>query len=252
MRNAVPACLSSLFEGGKILPHHMPDYLAEVVKVKCLPNSEVDLDVDVTRLHCVLMRRALAMFDQQKYEEARKILEALMQLDDKHELTLYNLACAEALLGETDKAMMHLNAAVDNGFLDVTHMQADTDLNAVKSLPEFAALVHRMEEKNNKKIALIPLRKVSTEEKAPEIIKKEEEKAPEIISSEEEEEEQFPEIIKKEEEKAPEIIISKEEAQYERELHLLEDMGFTDKQKNIALLIAQKGDLANVITILFG
>jgi len=259
---AVPSCLERLFEGGKILPNHLPDYLQDAVKVRNLPNSEVDLDVDVSRLHPALMRHALALFDQKRYEEAKKILEALKQLNDKDPLTLYNLACAEALLGEKERALTHLSASVENGYANLAHMKADSDLESLRVLPGYVALVNKMEDEEKKNMMKAPfaLNSInnnnnnnninSSSSSSSTVEKKEEEKIPEIsnevvvVVEEEEKKQEEENAVKKEEEE-------KTAKQFENELRLLEDMGFMDRQQNLALLASEKGDLASVIAMLF-
>jgi hypothetical protein len=73
------------------------------------------------------------------------------------------------------------------------------------------------------------------------------------VEQPEKEQEKKEEEPKKEEakiESAPKQV-SEEESQYESELQLLADMGFIDRQKNLVLLVANDGDLPNVIHQLF-
>jgi hypothetical protein len=53
----------------------------------------------------------------------------------------YNLACAEARLGETDTAVEHLRAALElrPGLTDLA--RGDTDLDALRDDPRFVELV---------------------------------------------------------------------------------------------------------------
>jgi tetratricopeptide (TPR) repeat protein len=54
----------------------------------------------------------LPLFDSGRHEEAKRVLiDALDRYDDRGTI-LYNLACAEAQLGETDAALEHLSAAL--------------------------------------------------------------------------------------------------------------------------------------------
>lgn len=55
----------------------------------------------------------------------------------------YDLACYLALSGDTDRAFATLNTAIDEGYLDAAHLQADPDLQALHPDPRFArALDH--------------------------------------------------------------------------------------------------------------
>jgi tetratricopeptide (TPR) repeat protein len=55
--------------------------------------------------------------------------------------TQYNLACAEARSGNTDKAFDHLFAAIDAGFDGAEHMRSDSDLDAIRKDPRFRQAV---------------------------------------------------------------------------------------------------------------
>ena len=56
---------------------------------------------------------------------------------------LYNAACSFALAGQPEAATDALAAAVAAGWSDAAHMQADTDLAALRARPEWADLVDR-------------------------------------------------------------------------------------------------------------
>ncbi|ATB46215.1 DUF6624 domain-containing protein [Corallococcus macrosporus] len=56
----------------------------------------------------------------------------------------YNAACAASLLGEREEALVWLERAVEEGFNDAKHLQKDSDLDNVRSLPGYAALEQRV------------------------------------------------------------------------------------------------------------
>jgi quercetin dioxygenase-like cupin family protein len=79
----------------------------------------------------------LPLFGQGRYAEAKaRLVEAL----ERHEADgglLYNLACAEARLGETDAALQHLAAAVEER-PDLSKLaREDEDLAAIRDDPRF-------------------------------------------------------------------------------------------------------------------
>jgi tetratricopeptide (TPR) repeat protein len=89
-----------------------------------------EVNIDVFRL-----------FQEDKIEEAKEMItDALGRFEDRGALT-YNLACAEARLGETDSAVEHLRAALElrPGLTDLA--RGDTDLDALREDPRFAELV---------------------------------------------------------------------------------------------------------------
>ncbi|MCL6501328.1 MAG: protein kinase [Pirellulales bacterium] len=56
-------------------------------------------------------------------------------------ITLYNVACAYALLGEVEKAMCCLENAVTHGYAHKAWLAHDSDLASLRSLPRFQALL---------------------------------------------------------------------------------------------------------------
>ena len=82
-----------------------------------------------------------AMFENGAIEEAKQMVtDALDRFDDRTALT-YNLACAEARLGETDAAFTHLAAALELRPSLADLAREDTDLDGLRDDPRFAGLV---------------------------------------------------------------------------------------------------------------
>ena len=61
----------------------------------------------------------------------------LVELAPRSTRALYNLACAEARSGNTDRAFDRLFAAIDAGFDGADHMRDDSDLDALRNDPRF-------------------------------------------------------------------------------------------------------------------
>jgi len=80
-------------------------------------------------------------------EKAREFLKEQAGLSPFHRTTpLYNLACVEALLGEKlEKALEYLQEAVAAGWTDVEHIKKDTDLDALRGLEAYQALIASLE-----------------------------------------------------------------------------------------------------------
>lgn len=82
-----------------------------------------------------------ALFERGEIAEAKEMVtEALGRFEDRDALT-YNLACAEARLGETDAAMEHLRAALELRPSLADLARGDTDLDAIRGDPRFLELV---------------------------------------------------------------------------------------------------------------
>jgi hypothetical protein len=54
---------------------------------------------------------------------------------------LYNLACADALLGEKDAALDHLRAAIEERPAFAESAREDSDFESIRDDPRFAELV---------------------------------------------------------------------------------------------------------------
>jgi hypothetical protein len=81
----------------------------------------------------------LPLFGSGRHEEAKRVLiDALDRYDDRGTI-LYNLACAEAQLGETDAALEHLSAAVQERPDLGENARDDDDLAPIRDDPRFLA-----------------------------------------------------------------------------------------------------------------
>ena len=58
-------------------------------------------------------------------------------------LARYNLACSLARAGRPDEAIDSLSKAILLGYDDLAHMDVDPDLDSLRDLPEFRALLGR-------------------------------------------------------------------------------------------------------------
>jgi hypothetical protein len=86
-------------------------------------------------------RDVFALLDDGRNAEAKALLlDALDRCEDRGSL-LYNLACAEAQLGETDAALEHLRAALGERPAWIESAREDADLAPLRDDPRFAKLV---------------------------------------------------------------------------------------------------------------
>lgn len=81
------------------------------------------------------------MFDRGEYEQAKQLLTDSLGRYEDDAGVLYNLACAEALLGERDEAIDHLRAALQNHPAFAESARDDSDFEAIRGDPRFAELV---------------------------------------------------------------------------------------------------------------
>jgi adenylate cyclase len=79
-------------------------------------------------------------------EETHASLRRALELDPSDGLVLYNCACAHALLGEGDRAVLLLRRAFDSGFRAVVHSaRTDSAFQSILEHPAFQGLVAELE-----------------------------------------------------------------------------------------------------------
>ena len=74
-------------------------------------------------------------------EEALKAHKKAAEFDQFAGIATYNVACAHALMHDSNAAMESLMDAVENGFDDVSQMEIDSDLNSLHTDVRFAKLL---------------------------------------------------------------------------------------------------------------
>ena len=81
----------------------------------------------------------IPLFGEGRYEEAKRYLQLLLERYPEHPGMTYNLACAEARLGETDAAMTHLEEAMERDSRFSEYARTDEDLASLRDDPRFPA-----------------------------------------------------------------------------------------------------------------
>jgi tetratricopeptide (TPR) repeat protein len=82
-----------------------------------------------------------ALLDSGQHERAKELLTNALGKYEDNSGVLYNLACAEALLGETDEALGHLKEALEGHPAYKESAREDPDFEPIRSDPRFAELV---------------------------------------------------------------------------------------------------------------
>jgi tetratricopeptide (TPR) repeat protein len=75
-----------------------------------------------------------------RYDEAKRLIEEGLGAKPGSPALLYNLACVEALAGETDNALQHLNEAVAADEHYREYARTDEDFASIRDDPRFPAL----------------------------------------------------------------------------------------------------------------
>lgn len=78
------------------------------------------------------------------YAKGLEVDRRLASLRQDDPIVHYNLACSYALLNQPDEAFRALFRAIELGYSDAEHMEADSDLDKVRSDPRYAEAVKRV------------------------------------------------------------------------------------------------------------
>jgi len=73
--------------------------------------------------------------------EGKNLLLKLLECFPNDRIGLYNLACAESLLGNVDQALSVLEKAIDVGYRDFDHILNDTDFDNIKNHDGFKRIL---------------------------------------------------------------------------------------------------------------
>jgi len=148
----------------------------------------------------------------------------------EHHTPIYNIACCEALLGNSKDALVFLKKAVDAGFRDVNHIENDADLKSLRHLDEYKAIIATVPKP-------VPTSNSSNSSSAPAPVAPVEVKVVETPT---------PEV------KVPEISVPAPSAPSAHEANLvaLENMGFADRTKNLEALERSNGDIVVAVQFL--
>jgi non-specific serine/threonine protein kinase len=73
--------------------------------------------------------------------------ERALAMDSAEVSILYNVGCVYALVGKTDEALDCLEKALDNGFSQIEWIENDPDLDELRELDRFSALLKRLEKR---------------------------------------------------------------------------------------------------------
>jgi tetratricopeptide (TPR) repeat protein len=145
LENRVTQCLKLIFPSNKIIPTNIPTFLEPAICPMNISGCEAELDIDVNKLSQVLFREGYNLLEKKEYAKGRNIYQALLVLDPHHQLGTYNLACAEALLGNETPALRYLENAVRLGYRDARKILEDTDLESLHNHPKFVQIIETLQ-----------------------------------------------------------------------------------------------------------
>jgi adenylate cyclase len=77
-------------------------------------------------------------------DRAKRWLARALEVDPDDSILLYNVACNYATMGELEKSIDYLEAAVAHGIVNLAWISSDHDLDALRPLPRFQSLLGRI------------------------------------------------------------------------------------------------------------
>ncbi|MBN00177.1 MAG: hypothetical protein CMJ77_13715 [Planctomycetaceae bacterium] len=91
-----------------------------------------------------VMRRQAELFARRgDYEEALQLDRKLVERFPEDHVIRYNLACSLSMNGHVQEGISALSRAVELGYDDFAHIEADSDLDALRDLSGFQELLRR-------------------------------------------------------------------------------------------------------------
>jgi len=184
-----------------------------------------------------LQQQALRLMEtgaKEDIQTARELFRTQLSMFE-HCIPMYNIACCEALLGNSKESLEFLQKAVVAGYRDADHMEKDEDLKSLRPLDEFKALVLSLKQNVTTAVSF----PVATTELAP--------SAPvEIVAPAPFVPVEIPSV------QAPAQVSGPSASPADANLALLANMGFSDQHKNAEALARANGDLAAAVQFLIG
>jgi tetratricopeptide (TPR) repeat protein len=260
----VTNCLKKVLQKDRILPFHLPEWLRTAVKSKRVGHSEADLDIDIVQLRCVLIKQGINLLDQNNFSQAALIFESVLELNERDNLALYNLACTLSRAGKVDDALDQLEKAVACGFLNFAHIKTDSDLELIRTHERFLKLIPAPEQPQPvKPIEEVKQQQPVVQGESDSDSESDSESESETDSSSDSEAEtdqkpeckqQTVETVEQQPKKVVRFQTPGEEEtvpfDFEDALKFLHEMGFKGDDYLKLLLVSEKGNLEKVLTYL--
>ena len=104
----------------------------------------------VIELDTVPNRESTAMYAYQvlgELDKAREFMLRLIDEDPDYEGNYYDAACLYARMGDKEKALEYLRQAFEHGYRDFAHIAVDYDMDNLREMEEFKALIEEYKEK---------------------------------------------------------------------------------------------------------
>ena len=91
--------------------------------------------------------RQYALLFLDKKDEALEWMEKIIAVDEEYNGGYYDKACLLARMGKLEDAVAALRLSLEKGFRSFAHIEHDDDMDAIRNLPEFIALIEEYKAK---------------------------------------------------------------------------------------------------------
>jgi adenylate cyclase len=115
----------------------------ETVALKTLKTGLRKLEVEPNDTVACLSS-AFALIHLDRYPEAVSMMDRAFEIDPSDRIIQYNLACAYAIMGETDKALDFLEEMSGTSLRNFDWMENDGDLDSLRDHPRFKKIMQRL------------------------------------------------------------------------------------------------------------
>jgi len=94
----------------------------------------------------------LSSMDKNDILKGKECLLEMLEFCPNHVIALYNLACAESLLGNVDDSLKTLEKSIEFGYQDLEHIVNDKDFINIRNTPRFAEIISSLQQKLNQSV----------------------------------------------------------------------------------------------------
>ena len=99
--------------------------------------------LEKARKIAAINRELFKRFQEQNYDECKKLLDQVLAIAPDNAVAFYNLACVYARTGKADEAVQALTTSIEKGYAGLRHMERDPDLDSIRGLEGYKAILAR-------------------------------------------------------------------------------------------------------------
>lgn len=137
--------------------HPFAFWIAVIVCTAALAQDARPGDEDAARKAAArsAFLEARTAYDAKDYARSIELYNKAIENGIKTAEAPYNLACCQALLGETDEAFKSLDLAIQRGWSQIEHMKVDDDLRGLHADPRWLATLNAGTQAADKRMAAL-------------------------------------------------------------------------------------------------